>query len=535
MRVRLSSRLYDLCFESQKNRGKLLKSVGFNQLKEASWKGNYCCVPDCKNASAQQKEKELLGLSKVSFHSFPTDSNRMKMWIIKIKRDPGPEFVINKYTKICSEHFTSSDYFPTSDKPNSRRRLLPTAVPSVFQWTSKSFQRRSVTSMKASSSLEFSEHATDEHDDSESDVVTDDASDAHNFEDYYSRDQEDVATKTALLDEIERLKLQVKQLQDKFVESQRTSTKSLFRLDNIKEDSDLVKFYTGFSDYATLATFYEQVLESDAKVMRQWDSRRCKEACGDTKHGPCCKLPLLEQLFMTLVRLRLGLYERDLAVRFGVSQSTVSRTTTTWINLMYHSFKAIERFPPWHIVKKYMPQIFKRNYPNTRVIIDATEFAIERPSSLSSQSSTFSTYKNKNTVKVLLGITPSGAISFVSKCYEGSISDKRLVEVSGLLEKLDAGDEIMADKGFLIQDILAPLGVRLNVPPLLKSDRQMASEDVILTKKIAQLRVHVERAIGRVKNFHILQNVLPAAMWDTINQVIYVCCMLTNFDPPLVA
>ncbi|XP_065896130.1 uncharacterized protein [Dysidea avara] len=491
--------------ESQKNRGKLLKSVGFNQLKEASWKGNYCCVPDCKNASAQQKEKELLGLSKVSFHSFPTD-----------------------------KHFTSSDYFPTSDKPNSRRRLLPTAVPSVFQWTSKSFQCRSVTSMKASSSLEFSEHATDEHDDSESDVVTDDASDVHNFEDYYSRDQEDVATKTALLDEIERLKLQVKQLQDKLAESQRTSTKSLFRLDNIKEDSDLVKFYTGFSDYATLATFYEQVLESDAKVMRQWDSRRCKEACGDTKHGPCCKLPLLEQLFMTLVRLRLGLYERDLAVRFGVSQSTVSRTTT-WINLMYHSFKAIERFPPWHIVKKYKPEIFKRNYPNTRVIIDATEFAIERPSSLSSQSSTFSTYKNKNTVKVLLGITPSGAISFVSKCYEGSISDKRLVEVSGLLEKLDAGDEIIADKGFLIQDTLAPLGVRLNVPPLLKSDRQMASEDVILTKKIAQLRVHVEREIGRVKDFHILQNALPAVMWDTINQVIYVCCMLTNFDPPLVA
>ena len=146
------------------------------------------------------------------------------------------------------------------------------------------------------------------------------------------------------------------------------------------------------------------------------------------------------------------------------------------------------------------------------MIIDATEFAIERPSSLLSQSSTFSNYKNKNTVKVLLGVTPSGAISFVSKCYERSISDKRLVEVSGLLEKLDAGDEIMADKGFLIQDILAFLGVRLNVPPLLNSDCQMASKDVILTKRIDQLRVHVERAIGRVKNFHILQNVLPAAM-----------------------
>ena len=100
-----------------------------------------------------------------------------------------------------------------------------------------------------------------------------------------------------------------------------------------------------------------------------------------------------------------------------------------------------------------MPESFKNHYPNTRVIIDATEFAVERPSSLLSQSSTFSTYKNRNTV----GIMPSRAISFVSDCYEGSISDKKLVEVSGLLEKLDPGDEIMAEKGFLIQDMLALL------------------------------------------------------------------------------
>ena len=69
------------------------------------------------------------------------------------------------------------------------------------------------------------------------------------FEDYYSRDQEDVGTNAALFDEVEQLKLQVRQLQDELAESKSTATKSLFRLDNIKEKSDLVKFYTGFSDY----------------------------------------------------------------------------------------------------------------------------------------------------------------------------------------------------------------------------------------------------------------------------------------------
>ena len=69
----------------------------------------------------------------------------------------------------------------------------------------------------------------------------------------------------------------------------------------------------------------------------------------------------------------------------------------------------------------------------------------------------------------------------------------------------------------------------------MKSNSQMAAGDVILTKKIAQLRIHVERAIRRIKEYHILEGVLPAAMWDTIKQVVFVCCMLRNFNPPLVS
>ena len=242
----------------------------------------------------------------------------------------------------------------------------------------------------------------------------------------------------------------------------------------------------------------------------------------------------LEQFFLTLTRLRLGLLERDIAHRFQISQSTVSRIFATWINLMYHTLKSIERFPPMHIVKKYMPDAFKALYPSTRLIIDATEFQIERPSSLSIQSSTFSSYKNCNTVKILVGIMPSGPICFLSPLFEGSVSDKQLVQESGLLEKLNEGDEIMADKGFMIQDMLAQHGVRLNIPPFLSGTSQLPQEEVFKTKKIAQLRVHVERAIGRVKYFRLLQSVLETSMWDILNEVVYVCCMLSNVGPPLV-
>ena len=115
--------------------------------------------------------------------------------------------------------------------------------------------------------------------------------------------------------------------------------------------------------------------------------------------------------------------------------------------------------------------------PNTRLITDCTEFVIECPYSLVTQAATFLYYKNRNKVKVLIGIIPSVAIIFISPTYEGSISDKKLIKQIGLLDKLEIGNKIMADKGFNIQDLLVPLGVNLNMPPFLWSNSQVSSGD----------------------------------------------------------
>ena len=104
-------------------------------------------------------------------------------------------------------------------------------------------------------------------------------------------------------------------------------------------------------------------------------------------------------------------------------------------------------------------------------------------------------------------------VSCVSQSYEGSISDHKLVQVCWLLNKLEVGDELMADKGFLIQDLLAPLGVRLNVPPLLESKQQMPMEDVVKTKKIAQLRVHLSE--GQLRVILHMHSLLYVALGDT--------------------
>ena len=103
-------------------------------------------------------------------------------------------------------------------------------------------------------------------------------------------------------------------------------------------------------------------------------------------------------------------------------------------------------------------------YPTTKCIIDCTELFCQRPSSLAIQSSLFSHYKHHVTYKGLVGIAPSGAITFVGELFDGSISDAEIVKRSGILQKefWEDGDSVMADRGFTIADLLSPMGVSLD-------------------------------------------------------------------------
>lgn len=152
------------------------------------------------------------------------------------------------------------------------------------------------------------------------------------------------------------------------------------------------------------------------------------------------------------------------------------------------------------------------------------------------QSSTWSNYKQHNTTKFLIGITPNGPITLVSSAFVGSISDPQLTRSSGLLSKLQGKDNIsvMADRGFTIQDQLQNVGVVLNIPPFLDGKQQLSVSEVQQGRSIASLHIHVERAIGRLKNFTILKGVFSLKMARLVNQIISVCAMLTNFFPPLV-
>ena len=68
----------------------------------------------------------------------------------------------------------------------------------------------------------------------------------------------------------------------------------------------------------------------------------------------------------------------------------------------------------------------------------------------------FSFCKSHNTFKLLVAISPRGVITFVLGLCGGRISGKAITQSSGLLELLEAGDNIMADRRFDLEDVFMP-------------------------------------------------------------------------------
>ncbi|XP_062621134.1 uncharacterized protein LOC134282753 [Saccostrea cucullata] len=179
--------------------------------------------------------------------------------------------------------------------------------------------------------------------------------------------------------------------------------------------------------------------------------------------------------------------------------------------------KLVIKWPSSATVKKHMPLSFQLKYPNTTSIIDCTEIFIQKPKNCSAQASTWSNYKSHNTLKALVAIQPNGAFTFVSKLWSGNISDRKITIDSKYIDNICPGDEVMADRGFQIRDLLTLKGAYLNMPPFTRERRNgvgrvLTSKQIIETRKISSLRIHVERAIRRLKSFRLLRGILPLKM-----------------------
>ena len=337
-----------------------------------------------------------------------------------------------------------------------------------------------------------------------------------------------VAENTALKEEKEKLLQANCNFQHQLSEQQQSSIKR-FAYQNLSNKD--CHYYTGYSKEQFDDIYIFLVPTADDPI--KW-----------TKSIKGSKvLPTSDQVLLTLIKLRQNFDFQHISHLFEISSQDCSAIFTHWINYMFFRLGGLVIWLHMDTITEHMPENYKKDFPNTFVIIDCTELKVQKPSSLHRQSQCYSDYKSATTLKGLVGVDPRGAVIFSSMLFSGSISDKDITEKSGFLEllsnliqcgKLQTGDGVMADKGFHIEKEIDALGLKLNIPPFASCSAQMKATEVTETIKIAKHRVHVERAIARIKQFKILSGKISLTFFSIIDQIWLTCCLLTNFMPFLI-
>ena len=312
-----------------------------------------------------------------------------------------------------------------------------------------------------------------------------------------------------LVEELGRLQKENEELKKK-VDSGKFGVESIRGKENA---SSIIQFYTGIPSIAIVDWLIGLVTDSIK---------------------PLQYLSIPNQIFMTLMKLRLNSKLKDLAARFDITVKQTSHIITAVVPVLAAQLSFLIKWPSKEACRRTLPKVYSKTYPRCRVIIDCTEIFIEKPSNLGARSATWSNYKHHHTMKVLVGIAPTGAISFVSKCWGGRVSDKHLTQKSGFLNFIERGDQVLGDRGFLITEDIANCGAELIIPSFTKGFKQLPKRQVEISRQISRVRIHVERAIRRIKEFAIVKETYPISLIKHADSVVKICSALTNLQPQLV-
>lgn len=252
-----------------------------------------------------------------------------------------------------------------------------------------------------------------------------------------------------------------------------------------------------------------------------------------TKHRVTRILSAEDGLLLIIIRLRLGIDIKDLATRFDISERTAALIFNQGIIALAQELKFLIKWPEHDAWLRNRPEVFRKIFPDVRVIIDCTEILTDRPSSLHARAQMFSTYKHHCTVKFLVAITPNGQICYLSDCWGGRASDKRITLESKLPDLLKYGEQVLADRGFTVSKELAVLGIQVQMPAFTTGKQQLSQADTERSRQMSRLQIHVERIIGRMKKYRLLRTVLPITSLKTVDEAIVVIAALCNLQPKL--
>lgn len=245
----------------------------------------------------------------------------------------------------------------------------------------------------------------------------------------------------------------------------------------------------------------------------------------------------VRDIFVILRKLRLNEPHWQLAIQFQLSTTSIGRVINENIALLADAMEGLIVWPEVEDIQINLPSSFKHRFGAVNTIIDCFEIQIQKPTNAIHQALTYSMYKKCNTIKYLIACLPDGTINFISKGAGGRISDQEIVRKCGFLDKLTENTMVMADRGFKSIELdLRAQKCSLVRPPSTTAAKKMSKEEVLLNKRIASVRIHVERAIGRLREFELLKPhaTVESKVVNKLDYYVSIAGGICNIQPNLI-
>lgn len=286
-----------------------------------------------------------------------------------------------------------------------------------------------------------------------------------------------------------------------------------FSIMDVTLDDDKLNLFTGIGS----VPLFNQIVLCTEKVI----------------HPYCFHFSLKGIIIMIFVKMKLNLSFSVLSALFNIPPTSCKRYFQQVVPAVTEVLRTCIVWPEKEEILNSIPQCFKE-YKDVSVILDGTEINVEKCKCLRCRILTYSHYKGSNTVKFLVGVSPAGLITFISNGYGGRASDKFITMDSKILDKLlPFRDAVMVDKGFYIDEECANRFLVLYRPAFVQGGKPLSENDSVKSSSIARARVHVERAIQRLKIFKIFKEKLDWFMLRHVDDLMVIAAGVVNLSSPI--
>jgi DDE superfamily endonuclease/Helix-turn-helix of DDE superfamily endonuclease len=267
----------------------------------------------------------------------------------------------------------------------------------------------------------------------------------------------------------------------------------IMRYDYLSEHATVFQKCTGLT-----VDLFDQLVDEVLPLYREADERRLSHSHRQRAIGAGHRFELngRDHILLTVIWLRLYPLHEVLGYLFGVSDSTVSRLIERVLPVLEQSGRDGMRLPdPGRKRRRQLPDLLN-DIPELTLIVDSFEQRVQRPAN---DDSHYSGKKKQHTLKSQLAVdSDTGRIVDVSDSVPGPTADIKLLEASGLLERLPEAVGVGGDLAYLKLATLRQQGFSPRRKP---RGKDRPPEDVVYNRAFSQFRIIVEQTIGQVRHF----------------------------------